>query len=52
MVVIKMQTGFCRMMVKSRKDHFGKVGATLKVKFSETELKVGDLLPMSPVLVF
>lgn len=34
------------------KDHFGKVGATLKVKFSETELKVGDLLPMSPVVFF
>lgn len=29
-----------------------KVGATLKVKFSETELKVGDLLPMSPVVFF
>lgn len=36
---------------KSR-DHFGKVGATLKVKMSETELKVGELLPVSPVLVF
>ncbi|WP_371971091.1 OprD family outer membrane porin [Acinetobacter sp. AL9] len=37
---------------KESKDHFGKVGATLKVKFSETELKVGDLLPMSPVVFF
>ena len=36
---------------KSR-DHFGKVGATLKVKVAETELKVGELLPVSPVLVF
>ncbi|ENX11388.1 MULTISPECIES: OprD family outer membrane porin [Acinetobacter] len=34
------------------KDHFGKVGATLKAKVSETELKVGELLPVSPVLVF
>ncbi|MGV5004470.1 OprD family outer membrane porin [Acinetobacter variabilis] len=37
---------------KESKDHFGKVGATLKVKVSETELKVGELLPVSPVLVF
>ena len=37
---------------KESKDHFGTVGATLKVKFSETELKVGDLLPMSPVVFF
>lgn len=37
---------------KESKDHFGKVGATLKVKVSETELKVGDLLPMSPVIFF
>ena len=29
-----------------------KLGATLKVKVSETELKVGDLLPMSPVVFF
>lgn len=29
-----------------------KFGATLKVKVSETELKVGDLLPMSPVIFF
>ncbi|MGE8538256.1 MAG: OprD family outer membrane porin [Acinetobacter sp.] len=34
------------------KDHYGKVGATLKAKVSETELKVGELLPMSPVLFF
>ncbi|MBO3659957.1 OprD family outer membrane porin [Acinetobacter variabilis] len=37
---------------KESKDHFGKVGATLKAKVSETELKVGELLPVSPVLVF
>ncbi|WP_168399973.1 OprD family outer membrane porin [Acinetobacter indicus] len=37
---------------KESKDHFGKVSATLKVKVSETELKVGDLLPMSPVVFF
>ena len=36
---------------KSR-DHFGKVGATLKAKVSQTELKVGEILPVSPVLVF
>lgn len=29
-----------------------KLGATLKVKVAQTELKVGDLLPMSPVLFF
>ena len=34
------------------KDQFGKVGATLKAKVSQTELKVGELLPVSPVLVF
>ncbi|MBL8322843.1 MAG: OprD family outer membrane porin, partial [Acinetobacter sp.] len=32
--------------------NFGKVGATLKAKVSQTELKVGELLPVSPVLVF
>ncbi|EEY91210.1 outer membrane porin, OprD family [Acinetobacter lwoffii SH145] len=37
---------------KQSKDHFGKVGATLKAKVSETELKVGELRPVSPVLVF
>jgi len=37
---------------KESKDHFGKVGATLKAKVSETELKVGELLPVSPLLVF
>lgn len=37
---------------KQSKDHFGKVGATLKAKVSQTELKVGELLPVSPVLVF
>ncbi|MDQ9020567.1 OprD family outer membrane porin [Acinetobacter sichuanensis] len=36
---------------KSR-DHFGKVSATLKAKVSQTELKVGEILPVSPVLVF
>lgn len=34
------------------KDNFSKVGATLKAKVSQTELKVGELLPVSPVLVF
>src|SRR5690606_37302480 len=37
---------------KGQKDNFGKVGATLKAKVSQTELKVGELLPLSPVLVF
>ena len=37
---------------KESKDNFGKVGVTLKAKVSETELKVGELLPVSPVLVF
>lgn len=37
---------------KESKDHFGKVGATLKAKVSATELKVGELLLVSPVLVF
>lgn len=37
---------------KESKDHFGKVGATLKAKVSETKLKVGELLSVSPVLVF
>ena len=36
---------------KSELDN-AKFGATLKVKVSETELKVGDLLPMSPVVFF
>lgn len=37
---------------KESKGNFGKVGATLKAKVSQTELKVGELLPVSPVLVF
>src|SRR5690606_6015817 len=37
---------------KESKDNFGKVGATIKAKVSQTELKVGELLPVSPVLVF
>lgn len=37
---------------KESKDNFGKVGATLKAKVSQTELKVGELLPVAPVLVF
>ncbi|WP_180110565.1 MULTISPECIES: OprD family outer membrane porin [unclassified Acinetobacter] len=37
---------------KESKDNFGKVGVTLKAKVSKTELKVGELLPVSPVLVF
>ncbi|WP_168541397.1 OprD family outer membrane porin [Acinetobacter sp. A2] len=36
---------------KTERDN-AKLGATLKVKVSETELKVGDLLPMSPVVFF
>ncbi|MDM1319812.1 outer membrane porin, OprD family, partial [Empedobacter falsenii] len=36
---------------KTERDN-AKLGATLKVKLSETELKVGDLLPMSPVVFF
>ncbi len=37
---------------KKSKDQFGKVGATLKAKVSETELRVGELLPISPVLTY
>lgn len=29
-----------------------KIGATLKLKYSETELKVGELLPTSPVIFY
>src|SRR5690606_19516339 len=36
---------------KTERDN-AKLGATLKVKLSETELKVGDLLSMSPVVFF
>lgn len=36
---------------KSERDN-AKLGATLKVKASKTELKIGDLLPMSPVVFF
>lgn len=36
---------------KTQRDN-AKIGATLKVKVAETELKVGDLLPMSPVIFF
>lgn len=32
--------------------NFGKIGATLKAKISKTELKFGEILPVSPVLVF
>lgn len=31
---------------------FGKVGATLKAKISETELRVGEILPATPVVHF
>lgn len=31
---------------------FGKIGATLKAKVSQTELRVGELVPMTPVLFF
>lgn len=34
------------------KSSFGKIGATLKAKVSETELKIGEVLPVSPVLHF
>ncbi|WP_180177762.1 OprD family outer membrane porin [Acinetobacter sp. YH01005] len=37
---------------KKSKDEFGKVGATLKAKVSKTELRVGELLPISPVLTY
>ena len=37
---------------KEQKSSFGKFGATLKAKVSDTELKVGELLPTSPVLYF
>ena len=37
---------------KESKDNFGKVGVTLKAKVAQTELKVGEILPVSPVLVF
>ncbi len=36
---------------KQKRDNL-KIGATLKVKASKTELKVGELLPISPVLVY
>ncbi|MDY6461910.1 OprD family outer membrane porin [Acinetobacter faecalis] len=36
---------------KTQRDN-AKIGATLKVKVAQTELKVGDLLPMSPVIFF
>ncbi len=52
MVVIKMPDWVLPHDGKESKDHFGKVGATLKAKVSQTELKVGDLLPVSPVVVF
>lgn len=32
--------------------HFGKVGATLKAKVANTELKVGTILPATPVVHF
>ncbi|WP_158650928.1 OprD family outer membrane porin, partial [Acinetobacter indicus] len=31
---------------------FGKVGATLKAKVSQTELRVGEILPVTPVVHF
>ncbi|MBK0062432.1 MULTISPECIES: OprD family outer membrane porin [unclassified Acinetobacter] len=31
---------------------FGKIGATLKAKISQTELRVGEILPITPVVVF
>ena len=35
-----------------QKDNFGKVGVTLKAKVSETELKIGEILPFTPVVTF
>jgi benzoate transport porin len=35
-----------------QKDNFGKVGATLKLKVSETELRVGEILPFTPIVTF
>ncbi len=52
MRVMKIQTAILPHDGKESKDNFGKVGATLKAKVSQTELKVGELLPVSPVLVF
>lgn len=37
---------------KKQERQFGKVGATLKAKVSQTELRIGELLPMTPVLFF
>lgn len=31
---------------------FGKIGATLKAKVSQTELRIGEILPMTPVVYF
>lgn len=31
---------------------FGKVGATFKAKISQTELRIGEIIPMTPVLFF
>lgn len=31
---------------------FGKIGATLKAKISQTELRIGELLPVTPVIHF
>ena len=33
-------------------DQFGKVGATLKAKVSKTELRVGEILPATPIVHF
>ena len=37
---------------KEQADHFGKVGATLKAKLAKTELRVGEILPATPVVHF
>lgn len=37
---------------KEQAHHFGRVGATLKAKMSNTELRIGEILPVSPVVHF
>lgn len=37
---------------KEQAHHFGRVGATLKAKMSKTELRVGEILPITPVVHF
>lgn len=37
---------------KEQADYFGKVGATLKAKVGQTELRVGEILPTTPIVYF